>query len=98
MSTKVKIQLAIILLFGFLFLGLGIYQWYDLNLIEQGKKDGSLSIVLHHVYQMAGKWGVALVYMPFAIYCFWRAYILFKIHRGEEKYQMYDNDNEENQE
>lgn len=101
MSKKLKIQLIIALLFGFFFLGIAIYQWYDLYQIELGQKDGSLSIVLHKVYQLAGKWGVAAVYMPFCIYCFWRAYIIAKLYKNNNEYGVYedknDNENSENE-
>lgn len=89
MNTKTKILLTVTIFFGLLFLGLGIYQWYDLYLIEKGDKEGSLSIVLYHIYQVAGKWGVALVYMPFAVYCFWRAYITYKNYKYNNEYGSY---------
>lgn len=92
MSIKVKIQLFITISFGLLFLGLAAYQWYDLYQIEQGLKEGSLSIILHKVYELAGKWGVALVYMPFSVYCFWRAYIVFRNYKIENEYGEYEND------
>lgn len=84
MSTRGKIQLALFTFLGFLFLAIGIFQWYDLNQIEQGLKEGELPLILHTVYNMAGKWGVALVYLPFAIYSFWRAYSIFSIAREDE--------------
>lgn len=95
MTTKVKIQLAITIFFGLFFLGVGIYQWYDLHQIEQGLKEGSLSIILHKIYEMAGKWGVALVYVPFATYCFWRAYVIFRNHKNENEYSEYEHENKE---
>lgn len=84
MSNRTKIQLAIFIFLGFVFLAIGVFQWYDLHQIEQGLKEGNLSIILHKVYDMAGKWGVALVYMPFSGYCFWRAYNIFIASGNEE--------------
>lgn len=98
MNIKTKITLIVTIFFGLLFLGLGIYQWYDLYLIEQGEKEGSLSIVLHQIYQIAGKWGVALVYMPFTVYCFWRAYIVYKHYKYNNEYGSYEEEEETTEE
>lgn len=95
MTTRVKVQLAITIFFGLFFLGVGVYQWYDLHLIEQGLKEGSLSIILHKIYEIAGKWGVALVYAPFAAYCFCRANVIFKNYKSENEYSEYEHKNEE---
>lgn len=85
MSTRGKIQLVIFIFLGFLFLAIGIFQWYDLFQFEQGILDeATLPKLLNTVYSMFGKWGVALVYLPFAIYSFWRAYSIFSVAREEE--------------
>lgn len=84
MSLRNKIQLAIFTFLGFLFLAIAAFQWYDLHQIEQGLKSGELSVILNTVYNMAGKWGVALVYVPFAAYCFWRAYAVYNIGSEDE--------------
>lgn len=92
MSLRAKIQLVIFIFLGCLFLSIGVFQWYDLHQIEQGLKEGNLSMILLKIYEMAGKWGVALVYMPFAGYSFWRAYNIFAISKNEE---IEDDDNSE---
>lgn len=84
MSLKGKIYLVIFIFLGFLFIAIGAFQWYDLYQIEQGIKEGELPMLLHTVYTMAGKWGVAFVYLPFAGYCFWRAYSMFSVSQEEE--------------
>lgn len=84
MSLKAKIYLVIFVFIGCLFLAIAGFQWYDLHQIEQGLKEGELPMILHTVYTMTGKWGVALVYLPFAAYCFWRAYSIFSTSKDEE--------------
>ena len=41
----------------------GIWQWYDLSQIEQGLKEGGLSIILYKLYEICGKWGVSVLYV-----------------------------------
>lgn len=84
MSLRAKIQLVIFVFLGCLFLAIAAFQWYDLHQIELGLRTGNLSMILLKVYEMAGKWGVALVYIPFAGYSFWRAYSIFSISKNEE--------------
>lgn len=45
----------------------GIWQWYDLSQIEQGLKEGGLSIVLYKLYEICGKWGVSGLYVIIGI-------------------------------
>lgn len=84
MSLRYKIQLVLFTFFGFLFLTIGGFQWYDLYQFELGlQEEAMLPKLLNTVYDMAGKWGVALVYVPFSIYSFWRAYSVFAIGKEE---------------
>lgn len=85
MNIKVKLFLAIFVFLGCLLLVTAAIQWYDLNLIEEGVKEGELPILLNGVYQVFGKWGVALTYVPFAGYCFWRAYSIVVAAKGQEQ-------------
>lgn len=89
MSNKAKIQIGVTIFLGLVFLGIGIYNWYDLYQYEQGNRTTQLSFILAKIYNVAGKWGVAGFYSLFTVYCFWRAGVLIKLAKS------YDESNEE---
>lgn len=84
-------NIALYAIIGIILLVLAGVQWYDLYQIEQGLKVGELSVVLVKIYDVAGKWGVAGFYGIFALYCFWRAYKIFKISSDMDDENLDDN-------